>query len=215
MYTRNGSFNVDNNRNVVDSTGQFLLTYPVNDDGSVTSKDISDAVPLQLPVTSGEPKATSNIDLAVNLDAGSPVVSENPKFADGYQFNPNDPDSFTNSTSLTIFDDLGNPTIATVYFIKTKAADAVDPTNKYDTRLVIDGVTVEADLVPAVDDTGRMLFIDRFGRETIVSDIPDDNYFAEGKGSPLYRLDDLNEKGPITTCEADGRTKLLRLRGRG
>jgi flagellar hook protein FlgE len=204
VYTRNGSFNVDNNRNVVDSTGQFLLTYPVNDDGSVTSKDISDAVPLQLPVTSGEPRATSNIDLAVNLDAGSPVVSDNPKFADGYQFNPNDPDSFTNSTSLTIFDDLGNPTIATVYFIKTKAADAADPTNKYDTRLVIDGVVVDPDLVPAVDDTGRKLFIDRFGRETIVSEIPDDNYFAEGKGSPLYRLDDLNQKVPSQPARLEG-----------
>ncbi|MGA0346227.1 MAG: flagellar hook-basal body complex protein [Alphaproteobacteria bacterium] len=206
VYTRNGSFNVDNNRNVVDSTGQFLLTYPVNDDGSVTSKAISDAVPLQLPVTSGEPKATSNIDLAVNLDAGSPVVADNPKFADGYQFNPNDPDSFTNSTSLTIFDDLGNPTIATVYFIKTKAADAADPTNKYDTRLVIDGVTVEPDLVPAVDDTGRKLFIDRFGRETIISEIPDDNYFIEGKGSPLYRLDDLNETVPSQPARLTGGT---------
>ncbi|MBB43315.1 MAG: flagellar hook-basal body protein [Rhodospirillaceae bacterium] len=204
VYTRNGSFNVDNNRNVVDSTGQFLLTYPVNDDGSVTSKDIADTVPLQLPVTSGEPKATSNIDLAVNLDAGSPVIADNPKFADGYQFNPNDPDTFTNSTSLTIFDDLGNPTIATVYFIKTKASDAVDPTNKYDTRLVIDGVIVSPDLVPAVDDTGRSLFIDRFGRETIVSSIPDDNYFAEGKGSPLYRLDDLNQKVPSQPARLTG-----------
>ena len=204
VYTRNGSFNVDNNRNVVDSTGQFILTYPVNDDGSVTSKDIVDAVPLQLPVTSGEPQATSNIDLAVNLDAGSPVISDLPKFADGYQFNPNDPDSFTNSTSLTIFDDLGNPTIATVYFIKTQAADANDPTNKYDTRLVIDGVVVEPDLVASVDDTGRQLFIDRFGRETIASDIPDDNFFAEGKGSPLYRLDDLNQKVPSQPATLTG-----------
>jgi len=115
VYTRNGSFNVDNNRNVVDSTGQFLLTYPVNEDGSVTSKTINDAVPLQLPVTSGEPKATSNIDLAINLPADAPVITDNPKFADGYQFSSSDPESFTNSTSLTIFDDLGNPTIATVF----------------------------------------------------------------------------------------------------
>ena len=79
VYTRNGSFNVDNNRNVVDSTGQFLLTYPVNDDGSVTSKSISDAVPLQLPVTSGDPKATGNISLGVNLPADAPVVTDNPK----------------------------------------------------------------------------------------------------------------------------------------
>ena len=93
-----------------------------------------------------------------------------------------------------------------MYFIKTKAADAADPTNKYDTRLVIDGVTVEPDLVPAVDDTGRKLFIDRFGRETIISEIPDDNYFIEGKGSPLYRLDDLNETVPSQPARLTGGT---------
>ena len=35
VYTRNGSFGVDNQRNIVDSSGQLLLTYPVNGDGSV------------------------------------------------------------------------------------------------------------------------------------------------------------------------------------
>ena len=37
VYTRNGSLNVDNDRYVVDSAGQYLLVYPVNEDGSVTS----------------------------------------------------------------------------------------------------------------------------------------------------------------------------------
>ncbi|MDA0894951.1 MAG: flagellar hook-basal body complex protein, partial [Proteobacteria bacterium] len=204
VYTRNGSFNVDNNRNVVDSTGQFLLTYPVNDDGSVTSKSIGDAVPLQLPVTSGDPKATGKIDLAVNLPADAPVVTDNPKFADGYQFSTNDPDSFTNSTSLTIFDDLGNPTIATVYFIKTQAATAQDPTNKYDTRLVIDDTVIDPDLVASVNDNGEQIYIDRFGRETTIDKIADDNYFSEGKGAALYRRDDLNEVIPSQPARLQG-----------
>jgi flagellar hook protein FlgE len=204
VYTRNGSFNVDNNRNVVDSTGQFLLTYPVNDDGSVTSKSIGDAVPLQLPVTSGDPKATGKIDLAVNLPADAPVVTDNPKFADGYQFSTNDPDSFTNSTSLTIFDDLGNPTIATVYFIKTQAATAQDPTNKYDTRLVIDETVIDPDLVASVNDNGEQIYIDRFGRETTIDKIADDNYFSEGKGAALYRRDDLNEVIPSQPARLQG-----------
>ena len=204
VYTRNGSFNVDNNRNVVDSTGQFLLTYPVNEDGSVTSKTINEAVPLQLPVTSGEPKATSTIDLAVNLPADAPVVTDHPKFETGYTFNLNDPDSFTNSTSLTIFDDLGNPTIATVYFIKTQNANAEDPTNKYDTRLVIDSTVIDPDLVAAVNDNGDQLFVDRFGRETTVAGIPDDNYFSEGKGSALYRKDELNEVIPSQPSRLTG-----------
>ena len=82
-------------------------------------KDLLSAVPLQLPITSGDPKATSNISLGVNLPATAEVVTSRPEFTSGgYNFNPNDPNTFTNSTSITIFDDLGNPTIATMYFVK-------------------------------------------------------------------------------------------------
>jgi flagellar hook protein FlgE len=75
VYTRNGSLNVDNDRYVVDSAGQYLLVYPVNEDGSVTAKDLLSSVPLQLPITSGDPKATSNISLGVNLPATAEVVT--------------------------------------------------------------------------------------------------------------------------------------------
>ena len=194
VYTRNGSLNVNNDRYVVDSAGQYLLVYPVNDDGSVTAKDLVSAVPLQLPVTSGDPQATSNIGLGVNVPAASEVVTEKAQFSDGYAFDPNNSDTFTNSTSITIFDDLGNPTIATVYFIKTQAASAEDPTNKYDTRLVINDTIIDPDLVSAVDDAGNQIFIDRFGRQTTT--VPDDNYFLEGKGSPLYKKDDLESLIP-------------------
>ena len=110
------------------------------------------------------------------------MVTDRPEFENGYTFDPADPNTFTNSTSITIFDDLGNPTIATMYFIKTQSASATDATNKYDTRLVINDTVIEPDLVSAVDDNGRQLYIDRFGRQT---DVPDDNYFLEGKGSKL------------------------------
>ena len=189
VYTRNGSLNVDNDRYVVDSAGQYLLVYPVNDDGSVTAKDLDSALPLQLPVTSGDPQATSNISLGVNVPAAADVVTDRAAFADGYTFNPSDPNTFTNSTSITIFDDLGNPTIATMYFIKTQSASAEDPTNKYDTRLVINDTVIDPDLVPSVDDAGNQIFIDRFGMQT--TDVPDDNYFIEGKGSALYKKDAL------------------------
>ena len=202
VFTRNGSLNVNNDRYVVDSAGQFLLTYPVNDDGSVTAKDLQSAVPLQLPVTSGDPRATSNISLGVNVPAGADVVTDRPEFSNGYAFNTSDPNSFTNSTSITIFDDLGNPTIATMYFIKTQAASATDATNKYDTRLVINDTVINPDLVSAVDDNGSQIFIDRFGAET--TDVPDDNYFLEGKGSPLYKLDDQQQLIPSQPAKLRG-----------
>ena len=101
-------------------------------------------------------------------------------------------------------DDLGNPTIATVYFIKTQAATASDPTNKYETRLVIDETVIDPDLVASVNDNGQQVYIDRFGRETTIENIADDNYFAEGKGSPLYRRDDLNQVIPSQPASLTG-----------
>jgi flagellar hook protein FlgE len=202
VYTRNGSFNVDNNRNVVDSSGQFLLTYPVNEDGSVTAKDLDSAVPLRLPVTSGDPQATSKVDLAVNLPASADVVTDNDKFANGYTFDPNDSSSYTNSTSFTIFDDLGNPTIATVYFIKTQRATAEDPTNKFETRLVINDEVVPPDLVPAVNDANEQIYIDQFGNQTTA--VPDPSYFDTGRSSPLYKLDELRTRVPSEPAALSG-----------
>ena len=202
VYTRNGSFNVNNDRYVTDSSGQFLLTFPVNEDGSVTAKDLVSAVPLQLPVTSGTPKATTSIELGVNVSATSEIITDKPQFEDGYVFDPNDPTTYNNSTSITIFDDLGNPTIATIFFIRTQAASADDPTNKFETRLVINDTVIDPDLVRSVTDTQQPIFIDRFGQQTTT--VPDDNYFLEGKGSALYKLDDLQTLIDSTPAKVTG-----------
>ena len=204
VYTRNGSLSVNDDRYVVDSAGQYLLVFPVNNDGSVTAKDIISASPLQLPVTSGEPQATNNIQIGVNVPAGAEVVTEKPAFADGYAFNPSNPETYNNSTSITIFDDLGNPTIATIYFIKTQTASAEDPTNKVTTKLVINDTVIDPDLVKSIDDAGNQQFIDKFGN--ITTRVPDDNYFLEGKGSKLYKADDLKNKVNSSPAQIKGET---------
>ncbi len=207
VYTRNGSLSVNEDRYIVDSAGQYLMVYPVNKDGSVTAKDLNSSEPIQLPVTSGDPKATSEVKLGVNLDTTSDVVTTRSGFESGYRFNPDDPNSFTNSTSFTIFDDFGNPTIATVYFIKTHSGDAEQPNSKYDTRLVIDDRVVQPDLVRSVDESGKQIYIDRFGRQT--TEVPDDNFFIEGKGSPLYKLDDQSELVPSNPASVRGEQSIF------
>jgi len=202
VYTRNGSLSVNDDRYVVDSAGQYLLVFPVNNDGSVTAKDIISASPLQLPVTSGEPQATNNIQIGVNVPAGAEVVTEKAAFADGYTFNPSNPETYNNSTSITIFDDLGNPTIATIYFIKTQTSSAEDPTNKVTTKLVINDTVIDPDLVKSIDDAGKQQFIDKFGN--ITTKVPDDNYFLEGKGSKLYKADDLKNKVNSSPAQIKG-----------
>ena len=116
-----------------------------------------------------------------------------------YNFNPNDPNA-TNSTSITIFDDLGNPTIAAMYFYALVSTS--DPTNKFETKLVIGDTIMNPDLVGAVVDLGQQIFIDKFGAQT--TSVPDDNYFIEGKGSALYKLDDLQQQVPSQAANIKG-----------
>ena len=48
-YTRNGSFGVNNDREVVDSTGNIVQMLPVDADGNITSSDAGSLTSLVLP----------------------------------------------------------------------------------------------------------------------------------------------------------------------
>lgn len=67
-YTRNGSFGVDPNRNVVDTTGARLKLLPIDANGNVTSTAFADMTNLVLPTSAtGNPAATlSNISVGID-----------------------------------------------------------------------------------------------------------------------------------------------------
>ena len=186
VYTRNGSFSVDNDRYVVDSAGQYVLALPVSDDGSVQGGEIDDASPLKLELEAGEAKATDNLALAVNLPSSSTV------FASADDFDSTNPATFNSSTSVTIFDSLGNPVIATAYFIKTQAAGGEATTHNYQTKFIVDGREVEPSLTEAISPTGQTLVVDRFGQMIPMSEKP--QIISVAQTQPLFFLDDLSNK---------------------
>ena len=149
VFTRNGAFSVNNDRFIVDSSGQFVLALPVSADGSVEGSTIDDAKALKLALESGEAKATENMQLAVNLNSSSQVFED----YNISSFRQDDPSTYTASTSITIFDNLGKPVIATVYFIKTQVASGDNNTHKYQTVFVVDGNVIEPALSEALDTT--------------------------------------------------------------
>jgi len=110
-YTRAGAFGLDKDGYVVNATGQRLLGYQVSE-GQVTGATGS----LQISTVALAPRATEEIGLKVNLDAGA-AVPELP-------FDPavRHPSSYTERAPLTVFDSLGQEHLASVYFVKT--ADA-------------------------------------------------------------------------------------------
>jgi flagellar hook-basal body protein len=186
VYTRNGSFSVDNDRYVVDSAGQYVLALPVSDDGSVQGGLITDASPLKLELEAGEAKATDNLALAVNLPSSSTV------FASADDFDSSNPATFNSSTSVTIFDSLGNPVIATAYFIKTQAAGGDATTHNYQTKFIVDGREVEPSLTEAISPTGQTLVVDRFGQMIPMNEKP--QIISVAQTQPLFFLDDLSNK---------------------
>ena len=186
VYTRNGSFSVNNDRFVVDSAGQFVLALPVSDDGSVQGGEIVDAKPLKLELEAGEAKKTDNLELAVNLPASSTV------FESAADFDPKNPATFNSSTSVTIFDNLGNPVIATAFFIKTQAASGDQVTHKYQTKFIVDGREVQPSLTEAISPTGQTLVVDRFGQIIPINEKP--QIISVAQTQPLFYLDDLSNK---------------------
>ena len=196
VYTRNGSFNLDDSGYIVDSNGQFLLGYPVDSDGAVSDKTFTGSMKMQLQTEFGDPKETNNVGMGINLPADAAVIPSS------VTFDVNDASTFSASSSVTIFDNMGNPKSATIYYIKTQNPSNDDPTFKYDTRMFVDGEEITPELTRATDKKGVAQFIDKFGQRT--TDVPDPAFILEGKGSPLYKADDLGKAIDSTPAKLTG-----------
>ena len=125
-YTRAGAFQMNRDGYVVNSAGQRLQVYPPIAGGGFNTGGLSD---LRLQTTDSPPQAIANVEYVLNLPANATV----PPVA---VFNPNDPNSFNQATSLTLFDSLGATHTGTLYFVKTATA------NQWTAQMSIDGTLV-------------------------------------------------------------------------
>lgn len=111
IYTRAGAFGVDNNGNVVNAVGQVLQVFPVNNDGTVTATSLSSTIDLRLPESAGTPSETSLVNIGVNLPANTTALEVD-------NFDPSDSNTYSASTSVNVYDSLGDSHIQTFYFVK-------------------------------------------------------------------------------------------------
>jgi flagellar hook protein FlgE len=126
VYTRNGQFSEDKNGDVVTATGQALQVYPPTTNGGFNTGTLSN---LNLQTAQSAPLATSTGSVILNLPANSTVP------ADAATFNPNDPLSYNQSTSTTVYDTLGNAYPATFYFTQTAV------TGTWNVNMEVNGVS--------------------------------------------------------------------------
>lgn len=205
VYTRAGSFSVNNDRYVVDSAGQYLQVFPVNEDGSVIATGLESSKSLQLPSTAGLPQPSSMIELGLNLPADAEIIPQQTQYSDDnpYEFDRNDTETFNKSTSITLYDSLGNPHIATVYYIKTGSATEAEPTNKWDTKIFIGDEEMKPSLIPAKNDKGETLYMNKFG-QTSTDPASIDPTFNPDAAHPLYYNDDQSQKVPSEPASFTG-----------
>ena len=143
-YTRAGQFKLNDDNFVVNSANDHLLGFPVNDDGSSSSVSLSTATPIQIPTASGAPQFTTEVDVRMNLPAGDSYITDAP-----LNFDPTDPLTFNNSTSVTVFDSLGDSHVMTYYFVKDNPNDVAGPPivlgkpNEWILFAAIDGKTID------------------------------------------------------------------------
>jgi flagellar hook protein FlgE len=106
-YTRAGRLELDKDNYFIGTSGR-LQGYPAVN-GSVTPTGT--LVDLKVPQTQIPAKDTSNVNLAINLNASAepPVLP----------FSDSDPATYNYRTDTTIYDSLGQSYPASVYYIKT------------------------------------------------------------------------------------------------
>lgn len=127
-WTRNGQFQVDKNGYVVNASGAHLQGYLANASGVIVPSTPAD---ILINTSDLQPQATTTAKLGLNLDSRETV----PTVA---AFAPSNPLSYNDSTSVTVYDSLGNPHVMALYFVKSATA------NEWSLYTQLDGTTPAA-----------------------------------------------------------------------
>jgi flagellar hook protein FlgE len=129
-YTRNGQFQVDKGGFIVGASGKKLTGWPYDIDANGLKKG-GEPSPLQLSVSNIGAKTTgwtevvggsfsAGVTLGMNLDASQLPKDRTNPLATNYvgPLNPADIKTFTNSSSVKVFDSQGVEHNLTMYFTK-------------------------------------------------------------------------------------------------
>ena len=191
LFTRNGSFLLNEQFNVVNSSGQRLMAATVDSTGSA---NINERVVLTIPQkTSGDAKQTSLVSLGLNFPADAEVITET--------FNRSNPATYNKSTAFTVYDNGGNGYLATIYYVKTANANQDVPFNKWQTHVFVGEDQVDASLVQATDANNEKIYVNQYGQTKPYSLIKDELTTAK---TQLFSLDELTAKKISQAAEVTG-----------
>lgn len=110
-YGRNGQFQLDKNGFVTNANGAHLTGYTASPKGV-----LSTGAPADLNISSADipPQITSKVSALLNLDSNKPPINQTTS-----PFNMADPSTYTNATSVSVFDSLGVSHVLQTFYTKT------------------------------------------------------------------------------------------------
>ncbi len=141
VYSRAGAFGTDRSGYVVNASGQRLQVYPPQNNGSTFNT--GSLVDLRLSTSTSPPSATSEIEANFNLVATASAPAS-------ATFSPDDANSYNSTRSITVYDSLGTPHTASMYFVKTAATGA------WDMHVAIDGTATGTPIALQFDSSGTL-----------------------------------------------------------
>ena len=191
LFTRNGSFLLNEQFNVVNSSGQRLMAATVDSTGSA---NVNERVVLTIPQkTSGDAKQTSLVSLGLNFPADAEVITE--------PFNRSNPATYNKSTAFTVYDNGGNGYLATIYYTKTSNANQNVPFNKWQTNVFVGEDQVNASLVQATDANNEKIYVNQYGQTKPYSEVKDELTTSK---TQLFSLDELTAKKTSVAATSTG-----------
>lgn len=152
FYTRAGEFVIDKDGKLANTAGLKVQGYQANGDGTFAAS-ISD---VTAPTAALPARATQAVSVTANIDSAAVV----PTLA----FDPADPANTSNfSTTMSIYDSLGNAHTMDVYFAKT--AD-----NTWDYHAMVPGADLNPPVAGAAEvGTGSLTFTTNGALDTVTT----------------------------------------------
>lgn len=125
-YSRNGQFQLNKDGFIVNSNGGELTGFPANSKGVLAT---GAAGPLKINAADLAPQQTTTVNSQLNLDSRSTVPPATP-------FSATDSSTYSNATSVNVFDSLGNSHVLQTFYVKTAVP------NTWDVYATNDGVPI-------------------------------------------------------------------------
>lgn len=178
FFTRAGQFQLDREGYLTNPDGLKVMGYEANLDGTFDAALTS----VKVPTAAIPPKITENIDLTANLDSNAVPPT--------LPWDAQDPSGTSNfSTTLTVYDSLGNGHSLDIYF--RKMADAVTgaPLNSYEYHVIANGDDVGAPGTNVEVGTGQLDFTTNGALDAVTTTLPVSVSFTGATAAQAITID--------------------------